>query len=153
MIRPGVGELLEAIADVLEGEVLPAHPDGPGVEQLKVARGVLRRLAAVWDLVVPTIEEDSRDLERTLRQLAELLPIDARDGEGSRRADGAGAAGPYEAACSRNEALQSALLRAQVVLDAAAQNPEAERARAVLLDFYERSLRRDARLSGRASDD
>jgi hypothetical protein len=142
--------LLEAIADVLEGEVLPAHPDEPGVEQLKVARGVLRRLAAVWDRVVPTIEEDNRDLESTLRRLGGLLPGEAFDGPAAQRAGTE--EGPYAAACARNEVLQEALLRAQAALEASAQNPQTDRARAALLDFYERSLRRDARLSGRASD-
>lgn len=149
MIRPGLGELLEAIADVLDAEILPAHPDGPGVEQIKVARSMLRRFAAVWDRIVPTIEEDNRDLEDTLARLGALHSHEPFNPNEAAAAPSTEAERPYAAARSRSDALREALLRAQAVLDAAPATPELDQARNALLDYYERSLRRDAALTGR----
>ena len=137
-MRPGPSELLDAVARVLKDAVQPALPtDAPAVEELRMARVILRRLAAVWDEVVPTLLEDNRDIEATLRELGEPVP------EGPTEL-------AYEAQAAHNEALQARL----VELQAALREPGARDRRSVeaaLGDLFDRSLARQTRLARRPS--
>jgi len=155
MIRPNLGALLHAVAEVLEDDVLPTLPRGLPRQQLKAARSILLRVASVWHEVVPTLEEDNRDIRDVLRSitadlterltlapdLLQALEAETRIAPGGDR---------YAALCEENEKLQRLLIEVQSALAKAPPDQRADKARTHLYDLYERMLRREARLSGRS---
>lgn len=139
MIRPGPTELLEAVSRVLKEQVQPAvPPDTTAAEELRMARVILRRLASVWDDVVPTLAEENRDIEATLRTLGRDVP------EGSTELR-------YESQAARNEELQRRLVEMQTELRQRPRDAATDRAQAALSSLYDRSLERQTRLARRPS--
>ena len=135
-MRPGPSELLDAVARVLKEEVQPALPtDAAAVEELRMARVILRRLAAVWDEVVPTLLEDNRDIEATLRELGESVS------EGPTEL-------AYEAQAAHNEALQARLVGLQAALRER-DDRDNRSVEAALGGLFDRSLARQTRLARR----
>lgn len=154
MIRPAVDELLLGIAAQLDESVVPGLSSGSVARnQTRAAIAVLRRVAAVWDQVVPTLLADLEDLEGGLRVAAERLdPGDARRVEWLEALEAAPALGDapstYAPAAARHEALQRALDDALAGLGVGATGAAAD-ARQVLLGVLRRGVERSRGLSGR----
>ncbi len=154
MIRPGVRELLLGVATQLDESVVPELASGSAARnQTRAAAAVLRRIAGVWDQVVPALLEEVDDLEGGLAAAARALAA----GDPRRAAlDAAIAAAPaldaavpsFEAGASRHQALQRALDDGLSALEPGS-SPAADAARAELLGVARRMAARSRRLSGR----
>ncbi len=151
VIRPPIGELLDGVATALEETVVPdLAPATAARSQARAAIAILRRVAAVWDQVVPTVEADNRDIEETLRGLATALEATGalpKEGfDALEDAPPAGGAVPDFAHVSRrNEVLQRLLLDVQDAL----ANTEKGGAAAELGALLERSVARERALARR----
>jgi hypothetical protein len=156
VIRPSVRELLEGVATGLDDTVVPALPLATQARnQARAASVILRRVAAVWDRVVPTLEADNRDLAETLGQLLEEGG-DAFASEFARRIadtrctpEGGAEPLPFDAAAARNEALQGLLVETQGSVAGWVEGEVKDRARATLAGLSRRMLAREQTLARR----
>lgn len=153
MIRPGVGELLEGVAASLEDGVIPGlAPATSARNQVRAAIAILRRVASVWDQVVPTLAEDSRDIEDTLRRVASLLGPAGVVSPGFLESLGGQADagdGSYATESRRNEALQELLVELQGLLGEREVEEGVSTARAELAALTRRMIARDRLLAQR----
>ncbi len=154
MIRPAVGELLRGVAAQLDASVVPELVSGSAARnQTRAAIAVLRRIAGVWDEVVPSLLADLADLEGALCAAADRLERgDPRRAALLEALDAAPAldAGlaTYAPAAARHEAIQDAFDAALAALGGDASGAAAN-ARQELLAALRRSVARSRSLSGR----
>ena len=147
MIRPTPTELLDGIADTLRESVAVSLPAGEARNQVKAAAAILRRLATVWDRIVPSLEEENRDIEESLARLGRAVEQVAPETLGASEADIADT--PFARAARRNELLQEQL---RVIHEALAECEDFELKTGIetkLRQLYRRNLERDRGLAGR----
>ncbi len=148
MIRPSPTDLLTGIASVLRESVSAELPAGDTRNQVRAAAVILRRLAAVWDRVVPTLRAENRDIEETLAELAGSL-ADAGCGPSADSPKETASEPRFEEIAERNRVLQERLAD---IHDALTELDDCElkaRIEARLRALHRRNLARDRELTGR----
>jgi BMFP domain-containing protein YqiC len=144
LIRPSPSELLSSIAETLRESVSVSLPRGEARNQVRAAAAILRRLSSVWDRIVPVIQEENRDIEATLRSLAEWLPelplIMREDSPDS---------GSFDHAAAHNLRLQERLAEIHDALNSLQDEEVKVRIEVALRALYLRNLARDREQSGR----
>ena len=83
MTKPSIGDLLNGVAASLRESVLPEIPAGPARRQIQAAISIIRRVALVWDKTGPYLYADNNDIEKTLRQVSEILARTEADENGA----------------------------------------------------------------------
>ena len=73
MIEPAPSDLFNNVAIVLREEVASSIPEGEARNQIKAASVIIRRIAKVWDLIIPTLQEENRDIEECVDSLPESI--------------------------------------------------------------------------------
>jgi hypothetical protein len=81
--KPSIGDLLSGVAASLRESVLPEIPAGPTRRQVQAAISIIRRVALVWDKTGPYLYADNNDIEKTLRQVSEILARAEADENGA----------------------------------------------------------------------
>ena len=148
MIRPSPSELLSGIAETLRESVSVSLPRGEARNQVRAAAAILRRLSSVWDRIVPAIREENRDIEATLRSLAERLPELPQILRAMPREESPDSGG-FDDAAAHNLRLQEHLAEIHDALTGLQDEEAKARIEAALRALYLRSLARDREQSGR----
>lgn len=154
MIKPPIDTLIDGIANALEETVLPEVGGERARRQLKDGLRVLRRLAKIWDEVLPTIQQENLDIETTLARLSSELDAlgalpdrwrDLLEPSGVAEGDALSA----RTLSARNERLQELLAEVHGRLAECEAGDSRRAAEEGLRALYQRSLARDRTLSGR----
>ncbi len=149
MIRPSPKELLEGIADVLRESVSKELPNGETRNQVRAAAAIARRLAEVWDQVVPALEAENRDIDETLGSLAGALSELGLVPISSETQVAEPSSSPFERAAARNLELQEYLTEIHSALRACEDEGVRGEVEVALRALHQRNLARDRELSRR----
>ena len=147
MIEPAPSDLLNNVAIVLREEVASSVPEGEARNQIKAASVIIRRIAKVWDLIIPPLQEENRDIEECVDSLAESIRNSVESlGSISREIP---IAPKFSEVAQRNKFLQEQLL--EIHKSADRQNSEEIRkeVESILTNLYRRNLAREKVLADR----
>lgn len=144
MIEPTPSDLLNNVAGVLRKDVVPIIPEGEMQNQVKAAAVIIRRIAKIWDLIIPSLQAENRDIEACLSSLPESIRKSTEPAK-----EPIPLAPRFTEVAAKNRSLQEELLAIQEKISHGDKGELKEEVESLLRNLHRKNLERERLLSER----